>query len=311
MNTTKHSISIVSPVYKAEKIVDKLVKRITEEVSKLTDNYEIILVEDGSDDNSWNRIEENCLRDKNVKGIKLTRNFGQHFAITAGLKYSSGNWVVVMDCDLQDNPKYISEMIELAQEGYEIIFTRKIERKHSFFKNITASAFYFVLNYLTDNLRADKGIGCYSLLSRKVVDAFIDIKDYRRHYLMILRWLGFKYTYLEVKHENRFEGKSTYSWSKLIMHALDGITSQSDKLLRLSIAIGLMFFVVSLLISVYLVISFINHGALAGWTSLMIAVFVSTGFILIAVGILGIYIGKIFEQTKERPLYVVHKKLNF
>ncbi len=311
MNPTHKSISIVSPVYKAENIIDELVKRISQEVSAITDNYEIILIEDGGDDGSWQKIEHNCRKNSRVKGIKLSRNFGQHFAITAGLNNASGDYVAVMDCDLQDNPKYIPKMIQLVDEGYDIVFTKKIYREHNLFKNLTAKLFYFIFNWLSDNQQATKDVGGFSLLSRQVVDAFNNIRDYRRHYLMVLRWLGFKYTYLEIEHERRYSGKSSYSIPNLIRLAIDGITSQSDKLLRISISVGFLFFAMALMFSVYLIYSLLESGALPGWTSLMVAVSVSTGFILVAIGILGIYIGKIFEQTKERPLYIIHKRINF
>ena len=129
-------LSIISPVYKAEKIVDELVLRIKVEAEKITADYEIILVEDGGGDNSWSKIEENCLRDTHVKGVKLSRNFGQHFAITAGLEQSRGNVVIVMDCDLQDNPIYLRELHQKYKEGFDIVYTKKTKRKHSFFKNI-------------------------------------------------------------------------------------------------------------------------------------------------------------------------------
>jgi glycosyltransferase involved in cell wall biosynthesis len=307
----KPLLSIVSPVYQAEKIVDELVKRIAEEVTKITTNFEIILVEDGSPDNSWEKIAENCAKYPFVKGIKLSRNFGQHYAITAALHHAQGEYVVLMDCDLQDNPKYIADLYAKAQEGYDIVYTKKEQRKHSFFKNVTAKIFFTVFNYLSDNQKADDKTGAYSLLSRKVVDAFCLIQDYHRHYLNIIRFLGFSSTYIQIIHEERYEGRSSYNLSKLINHALNGITSQSDKLLRLSITVGFSFFIFAILWAFYLLIGFFIHGALAGYTSLMVALLLSTGIILMSIGVLGIYIGKIFEQVKSRPLYLVDKKINY
>jgi dolichol-phosphate mannosyltransferase len=307
----KTLLSVVSPVYRAEKIVDELVKRIAEEVSKITTNFEIILVEDGSPDNSWAKIAENCAKYPFVKGIKLSRNFGQHYAITAALHHAQGEYVVLMDCDLQDNPKYIIDLYAKAQEGYDIVYTKKEERKHSIFKNITAKMFFWVFNYLADNQNADDKTGSFSLLSRKVVEAFCRIQDYHRHYLMVIRFLGFKNTSIQIVHEKRFEGRSSYNLSKLINHALNGITSQSDKLLRLSITVGFSFFVLAILWAFYLLIGFFIHGALAGYTSLMVALLLSTGIILMSIGVLGIYIGKIFEQVKQRPLYLIDTKINF
>lgn len=305
-------LSIVSPVYRAEKIVDLLVERIVAEVSKITEDFEIVLVEDGSPDNSWQKIEGNCRKDKRVKGIKLSRNFGQHYAITAGLDSAKGEWVVVMDCDLQDDPKYIQDLYNEALRGFDIVYTQKTKRKHSFFKNITAYLFNFVFNWLIDNKqwKSSKNVGSYSLLSRKVVNAFLEFKDYRRHYLMVLRWLGFNYTFVEIEHQKRYEGKSSYNFRKLLNHAIDGITSQSDKLLRITILFGLILSSVASLIGIYIIIrSFINPFQ-AGWASLVVLILFTSGLIITSIGVSAIYIGKIFEQTKQRPLFLIDKQIN-
>lgn len=305
-----HFISIVSPVYLGEKIVPELVKQIANSVSKITSNYEIILVEDGSPDNSWLAIEKECANNTKVVGVKLSRNFGQHFAITAGLAESKGDYVVVMDCDLQDNPKYIADLYAKSQMGFEIVYTKKEKRKHSFFKNITASLFFRLFNYLSENQEATSAVGSYSLLSRKVVNAFLSVKDTHRHYLMVLRMLGFSFSEIEILHEERFEGKSSYTLSKLIKHAIDGITSQSVKLLRIAISIGFTFCIISLLYAFILLLNYFKHGALPGYTSTTVLILFSTGLILLSVGIAGIYIGKIFEQSKNRPLYFIDKRIN-
>lgn len=304
-------LSIISPVYKAEKIVEELVLQTIAAIEPLGLEFEIILVEDGGPDNSWEQISIICEKDKRIKGIKLSRNFGQHYAITAGLEASKGEWVVVMDCDLQDNPLYIPQMLALAQKNeHDLIFTQKNTRKHSLFKNITAKIFFSVFNYLSDNQSGSDNVGGFSLLNRKVVDAFLMVKDSHRHYLMILRWLGFDAGYMTIEHNERFEGRSSYTFSKLIQHAIDGITSQSDKLLRLSISIGFLFVAMFFVYSLYVLIQYFWNGAYPGWTSMVLLIMLSTGLILMAIGILGVYIGKIFEQVKERPLYIIQKKIN-
>jgi glycosyltransferase involved in cell wall biosynthesis len=306
-------ISVVSPVYRAADIVDELVKQVSEALAAITPDFEIVLVEDGSPDGSWQKIEENCKQNPKVKGVKLSRNFGQHYAISAGLREAKGDYVVVMDCDLQDDPKYITQLLEKAQEGFDIVYTVKEKRAHSFFKNITATFFYFIFNALTDNqtLNANGTVGSYSLLSRKVVDAFNSINDYHRHYLMVLRLLGFNYTFVPVEHKERFSGKSSYNFARLIAHAIDGITSQTDKLLRISILIGGIFCTLSFLGGIGLIIFYLVNGALPGYTSLMVMLLFSTGLILMSIGITGLYIGKIFDQVKNRPLYIIEKKVNF
>jgi polyisoprenyl-phosphate glycosyltransferase len=246
-----------------------------------------------------------------VKGVKLTRNFGQHSAITAGLKESRGQYVVVMDCDLQDNPVYIAPMLEKAREGYEIIFTRRSKREYSALKNVFARFYFFVFNWLTETQIASASVGAFSLVTRNVVDAFCRVQDAQRHYLMVLRWLGFSYAFVEVQHDKRFRGKSSYNLRRLLSHAINGITSQSNKLLYLSVSVGLLYFCVSLISIVYLVTMYFLHGYKEGWASTIVLLLLSTGLILMAIGVAGIYIGKIFEQVKGRPLYLIDRKINF
>jgi len=305
-------ISIISPVYGAETIVAELVSRISNVMDSLSFDYEIILVEDGSPDKSWDEIEQVCSNNKLVSGIKLSRNFGQHYAITAGLHTTTGDAVIVMDCDLQDNPKYIPILIDEWKKGNDIVYTKKKERKHSWIKNFTARLFNLIFNYLVDNKSWENSvsIGSYSLLSRKVVDSFLSVKDYRRHYLMVLRWLGYSYSIIEIQHEERFAGKSSYNLSKLIVHALDGITSQSDKLLKLTMVLGFVISTISFLAAIVVVSLAIYTNFSHGWSSLFVLILFIGGLIISSIGISGIYIGKIYEQSKGRPLYIIEKRLN-
>jgi polyisoprenyl-phosphate glycosyltransferase len=306
-------ISIISPVYRAEKIIGELIRRIDAEVRPMGKSYEIILIEDGSPDASWQEIKRYCQQYAHVKAVKLSRNFGQHFAITAGLQICRGQYAVIMDCDLQDNPVYIPQMYALAQSGADIVYTSKSERKHSFFKNIMAGIFFSIFNYLSDNpnAKASDRVGSFSMLSRKAIDAFNTIRDTHRHYLMVLRLLGFRTATLPIKHDIRFEGKSSYTFGKLVKHAIDGITSQSDKLLRISIGLGFTCFLISLLWVLTLFILYFVKGLVPGYTSLMAVILLSTGLILMSIGVAGIYIGKIFEQVKNRPLYFIDERINF
>lgn len=307
-----NKVSIVSPVYRAEKIVDELVRRIKLEIEKITPDFEIILVEDGSPDASWEKIKENCKKDSRVKGIKLTRNFGQHFAISAGLEASKGDYVIVMDCDLQDDPVYFPQMLKKAEEGYKIILTSKNERKHSFFKNLISKLFYIVFNFLADNKASEASgkVGSYSLISREVVNEYIKIGDYKRHYLMLLRWLGFEIAYIPIEHNKRFEGNSSYNLKKLMIHALDGITAQSDKLLRLTAIFGFLLSLISIIATLFVIVSYLISPFQAGWASLFVLTLFIGGMIILSIGISGIYIGRIFEQTKNRAKYIVDKKCN-
>ena len=305
-------ISIISPVYKAENIVAELVKRITDEVSLFTDSYELILVEDCGPDNSWGKIQEECYKNNKVKAIRFSRNYGQHYAITAGLEYAIGDYAVVMDCDLQDNPKYIKELYEIAISGVDIVFTFKEKRKHSFFKNVTARIYYAIYNYLigSKQARTNTSIGNFSLINRKVIQAFLLFKEQNRDYLLILQTLGFNTAYKAIIHEKRFEGKSAYSFSKLAGLAINTITSHSVKLLRLSISVGFFIFITSIIWAGYALYMYFTANVQAGYSSIFIFELLGTGLILMSLGITGIYIGNIFEQVKQRPLYIVDKKIN-
>ena len=213
---------------------------------------------------------------------------------------------------MQDNPKYFKELLNKYNEGNDIVYTYKKSRNHSKFKNITAAGFNMTLNYLLDNksLEADKNIGAYSLISRKVIDAFLSYNDYQFHYLLVLRWLGFKSTYVEIEHENRLEGKSSYTFKKLLAHASVAIIYQSDKLLRLSIYFGAFVSFMSFVIGIYIIASYFVSGYQSGWASIVVTVLFSLGIVLMSIGILGLYIGRLFEQVKNRPQYIFDEKLN-
>lgn len=302
-------ISIVSPVYGAEKIVPELVRRIREEASKLTSHYEIVLVEDGSPDKAWEEIQQQAQQHPEVIGVKLSRNFGQHAAILAGLQEAKGDVVIVMDCDLQDDPKYFGRLLEEYHKGNEIVYTYKDKRKHSFFKDFTAIAFNKVFNFLLDNktLQGDKNVGAFSLISRKVVNEFLSYPDYQFHYLLVLRWLGFKHAYVDIEHAERHEGKSSYNFKRLVEHALVAITYQSDKLLRLTIYSGLLIASLAVLAGLIIIIFYFTNGFQSGWASLAVLILFSLGTILTSIGIIGLYIGKNFEQAKNRPRFIIDK----
>lgn len=308
----KPFLSIVIPVYGAEEIVDELIEQLIQVIESITTEYEIILIDDCGPDNSWERIKLNCNLNSRIKGIKLSRNFGQHYAITAGIENAKGDYIVVMDCDLQDDPKYIPEMYRKIRTGYEIVFTFKTNRKHSFIKNITAVLYNFVFNYLSENkiIQSNKNVGAYSMISRKVADAFNTYNDYHRHYLLVLRWLGFKSFYLPIVHKERFSGKSSYTFSKLLKHAIDGITSQSDKLLKVFVNLGLVVSSLSFLSILVIIILYFLNGFMSGWASLIVVLLFSSGIIITGIGVLGIYLGKTFEQTKNRPKYIIDEIIN-
>jgi glycosyltransferase involved in cell wall biosynthesis len=303
-------LSIVSPVYRAAEIVERLVNEIHQSAKIITDNYEIILVEDGSPDNSWNKIEEICKVDNKVKGIKLSRNFGQHPAISAGLKASSGEWVVVMDCDLQDRPAEIPNLYKKAMTGFDAVFAQRLERHDSFFKKLSSKIFYKIFSYLTETYQ-DGSVANYGIYHRKVIKSVIELGDRIRFFPTMTQWVGFRKAYLPVEHDERHEGKSSYTWTKLIDLALNNIISFSDKPLRLTVRLGLlMSFFATLAAISYLIGYFTNKITQPGFTSVIIAIMFFSGIIIFILGIIGIYLGKTFEQVKNRPNYIVDIKLN-
>jgi len=304
-------LSIVSPVFRAAPIVEELVRQVVAGSTLVTADFEIVLVDDGSPDNSWAAIVAAAAKDQRVRGIRLSRNFGQHRDISAGLANSRGEHVVVMDCDLQDDPAYIPALVEKARQGFDVVLARRAKWKHSWIRNLTAGIFFRVFNTLTDRQAADSGIGGYSLINRKVVESYLRIGDVHRHYLLILGWMGFKTAAIPVEHRQRLAGRSSYSFGKLISHALEGITSQSTKLLRISVGLGFAYFIAAIVGVIYLLVSYYLHGFRAGWASTFVLLLGSTGLILMAVGILGIYIGNIFDQVRARPLYLIQESCNF
>jgi glycosyltransferase involved in cell wall biosynthesis len=304
-------ISVVIPVYRAEKIVDELLNRLHSNLQEITDNYEIILVDDRSPDLGWRKMIDGARADKRVKCVRLSRNFGQHYALTAGLSFSTGNFVVTMDCDLQDDPEYLKVLHNKIKEGFGIVYTSKARSGHGFIKNFFAGIYFRIYNWLSDNGQAESDDrGSYLIMSRKVVDAFLRINDYHRHYLLILRWLGFNSANIRIEHKKRFEGKSSYTFKKLVSHALNGITSQSVKLLHLSVSLGFIIFILSLILGFSIIIKYYIAGFQAGWTSIFVLILFSTGLMLMSIGVTGIYLGKTFEQSKQRPLFIVDELVN-
>ncbi len=296
-------LSIVSPVYNAAAILPELVIQIRQ-VCDVYNEYEILLIDDSSTDNSWEVICELAKNNTVVKGYRLSRNFGQHFAITAGIEKAKGDLLVIMDCDLQDNPEYIKDLVSKQNEGFEIVCTIKDEKKYSFFRRLSSNLFFMIVNSLS-NVKIEKNLGTFTLITRKFADEFIKLKDYHRHTSLMFSWMGFERGFVQVKQNPRYHGKSTYTLAKLVRHAINGVISQSDLILKGSITFGIIMFFLSLLGTVYIVFKSFYTNYYIGWPSLFVLLLFSTGIILLSLGILGLYVGKIFEQVKSRPLYLI------
>lgn len=302
-------MSIVVPVYGCRASLRELCKRLTSTVSSLVCEYEIILVNDNCPQNSWEIIEEVCQEDEHIVGIEMSRNFGQIKAITAGLDYSTGDWVVVMDCDLQDRPEEIVNLYNKALEGFDAVFARRSNRKDSFFKVLISKAFYKVYSIATEG-NYDPALCNFSISKRVVVDNYCKMREMHRAFVIYVKWLGFRQTAIDVEHNERFEGKSGYDFSKRIKMAGEILISQSDKLLKLTVGLGFIMSILSFLTIIGIIIYHFLGDVSIGWSSIIAMICLIGGLIIMCIGIVGIYVGNIFMQVKERPLYVVRTILN-
>ena len=303
-------ISVVIPVYGCRAALPELYRRITESVEHISSNFEIILVDDCCPQDSWSEIKKLCGIDKRVRGIHFSRNFGQIRAITAGLDKSCGNWVVVMDCDLQDKPEAIQDLYNKAQEGYDVVFAKRSERVDSFVTKLLSKSFYKVYDYFTDGT-FDSSICNFSISKRKVIDSYCKMREHNRAFTMFIRWVGFNETAIEIKADERFEGKSSYDFRKKLKMALEIITAQSNKPLLFSVELGFIISIASLVYIIYLLYkAFFVGDVLTGWTTIVASIYLIGGVILSSIGVLGIYIGNIFNETKNRPLYIISEELN-
>ena len=304
-------LSIVSPIYRGEKMLDELVRRIIDSVKDITDDYEIVLVNDCSPDNSWEKIVQLCNENKKVKGVNLSRNFGQHYAITAGLSKTSGNWVVVMDCDLQDRPEEIPNLYAKTREGFDSVFAQRVERQDTFMKRLSSAAFYFVFSFLTDS-KQDKSVANFGIYNRKVVNAILSMGDSIRYFPIMAQWVGFRKGYLPVQHAERQVGSSSYSFFKLMRLASDNMIGFSDKPLRLMLTFGFYVVIGSLLVALYYFVKWcLGLIVVDGFTTMVISLWLIAGILTMMLGITGLYIGKIFDRVKGRPVFIIGEAVNF
>jgi dolichol-phosphate mannosyltransferase len=309
-NNFRPHISIVTPVYKSVEFIEELYLRLSITLKRINDNYEIIFVNDGSPDNSWEIICQLAGRDKKVKGINLSRNFGQHYAITAGIKYAKGDWCVVMDCDLQDQPEEIPKLYSKTFEGFDVVFGRRQIRKDHFLKKILSWIFYKTFDYLA-NSDTDNTVANFGIYSRQIVDNLQLFSEQSRVLQLNVKWLGFNIGYVNIEHDKRFSGKSSYTLRKLLNLALDVLISQSNKPLRLSIAFGFIIAFLAFIYGIILITNKILYDVPIGYTSIMVGMFFIGGLLFINLGLLGLYVGKIYNETKKRPIYLIKDKVGF
>lgn len=307
LQTTVPEISVVVPSYNCLGCLEELCRRLYGVLEDLVPSFEIVIVDDRSPDNSWPLVEALSQRFPAVRGVRLSRNFGQHLAITAGIERSRGKYVVLMDCDLQDPPERIPDLYAEIQRGYDLVLAKRIERSHSRLRTLPAKVYFALLSRLTEE-PIDGSYGTFSILSRRVADAFLRFTERDRHFLFILRWLGFNCGTIEYTHADRFEGRSSYSLLKLLKHAVQGMFFQTSVFLTWIAYIGIFFTIASFALGAFFIYRYLVQSALPGWTSLVVAILFATGLILASIGVVGIYISRIFEMSKGRPIYIVDRE---
>ena len=301
-------LSIVIPVYDAEACLFALHGRLTRTLAGLATAYEIVLVDDASHDASWKILVQLATRDPCVKAFRFSRNFGQHAAITAGLTQCTGRWAILMDCDLQDPPEDVPRLYAKAREGYDIVLARRLERQHSLLRQMAARLYFGFLGFF-HGTKFDPTLGSFSIISRQVVEAFLSVHDRARQYLLILYWLGFRVGTIDYSHGSRLAGKSTYSISALLRHAMDGMVFQTTVLLRWIVYLGFVLALGGFFLAALLVYSWFARSAFPGWTSLAVLTLLIGGFVTISIGVVGLYVGRIFDEVRERPLYVISRRI--
>jgi dolichol-phosphate mannosyltransferase len=303
VETDETELSVVVPVYGCGDCLRALHERLTASLAQISDRYELVLVDDRSVDHGWSVLQGLARSDPHVRAFRLSRNFGQDAAITAGLAQARGSWTVVMDCDLQEAPEDIPRLWAAAAGGYDIVRTIRRGWRHSAFRRWTSRA-YRRLTMETD-VRPD--YSNLTLMSRRVVDAFLRLRDRDREFMIALDWLGFDSTAIEIDHHDRHAGKSGYTLERLLRVALDGMFFRSTVLLRLVVLVGFLVASAGLLVAGLEVADYFLEpkNSVPGYTSLAVLLLVLAGVIIVSVGVVGLYVGRIFEQVKNRPLFLI------
>ena len=303
-------LSVVVPVYMGREFLQELYDRVKESATRTFQDFELILVNDASPDNSWAEILALCKEDSRVKGINLSRNFGQHYAITAGIANVTGEWVVVMDCDLQDVPEEIPRLYNKACEGFSVVCAQRIDREDSWFKRTQSSIFHVMFDYLTDR-KSDAAVANFGIYHRKVIQAVLEFGDCIKCFPFIVAYVGFKTAYLPVAHNARRSGQSSYTMRKSLRFAMELVLAYSNKPLRLFTTMGFVIVAASVMISFYyLFLHFAGRITVSGFTSLILSIWAVGGMLMMQVGVVGVYLGRVFNQTKNRPSFVVDEAVN-
>lgn len=306
-------ISVVIPMYYEEEVAEECYKRTKNVLDNLKKyEYEIIFVNDGSKDETLEILEKIASKDNKVKVISFSRNFGHQAAVTCGLKYTTGDAVVIMDADMQDPPEVIEQMVALWEQGNEVIYAkRKIRKGETKFKLLSAKMFYKILNGLSD-VEIPQDTGDFRLADRKVIDVINSLPEHNKFLRGLFSWVGFKQIPLEYERKERIAGKTKYPFRKMIKLSADGIMSFSTKPLKILGLLGMISVIISVCILVYSLISYAFHlnQLTPGWTSIMVTVTFLGGMQLLSIWIMSEYIGRIYDEAKDRPQYIIDKKIN-
>lgn len=305
-------LSIIIPVYYEEAVVQACYKELRRVMFKNKWHYEFIFVNDGSKDKTLELLREIAEADINVKVIDFSRNFGHQIAVTAGIFHCMGDVAVIIDADLQDPPSVIEEMIAKWQEGFDVVYAKRKRRKgETFFKLITAKCFYRFLHYMAE-IEIPMDTGDFRLMDHRVIEAFKQMPERNRFVRGMVSWVGFDQTYVEYERDERFAGQTKYPLKKMIRFATDGIISFSTKPLKMVRSLGFITILIAIGLLMYSLVSkFIMHSVVTGWTSLMVAITFFSGVQLFSIGLLGEYIARIYDESKNRPLYLIKEKINY
>jgi dolichol-phosphate mannosyltransferase len=309
-NQPRPHLSVVIPLFRCAACVAETHRQLCAALEPHTPAFEIVFVNDASPENDWEIVAGLAAHDRRVKGVNLSRNFGQHFAITAGLDVADGDWVVVMDGDLQDSPAEIPNLYRKAQEGFDVVFARRVNRQDPFQKVLYSRLFGWIYNALSETPH-DPLASNFSICSRAVVENYRRLRERSRAFGLIVRWLGFRTATIETPHRPRFAGESAYSFGKALALAVDALVSQSSKPLRLSIKLGMFIAFCAAAYGCVLILLKLFLGIpVAGWTTVVVSLYFVGGLILANLGVIGLYLGKLYDESKNRPLYVVRETLN-
>ncbi len=300
-------LSVVIPVYRAQECIQPLHDRLTRALQDIGRTYEIVYVEDRSPDDSWRTLCEVIGSDPHARAIRMSRNFGQEAATSAGLADARGTWIITMDCDLQDRPEDIARLLEPAFAGAPVVRARRA-KEGSLFRRLSTRMYFALLNFMAGS-HVDWRYAAFGVMTSSVRDAYLSVPDHNRNLLLVLDWLDFETAEVDVAHDERVAGTSAYTLRKLLKYALAGVLFQTTTPLRWIVYTGIFEALLGVCFAVYIAIRyFTGQITVAGWASLMVTVLICTGGLMVTVGIVGLYVGSVFDQVKLRPRYIEQER---